>query len=389
MAATNDSVEELTEQQYIKNFSQRIIRERTGNFHSLKKSTDGKGVFPSIDSKTTTNRGNKLLQGVENVSRKRMFNPDAFNEETIYYNGSEHKLLHRKRMRFFPPGYENGIMESKEKTGDQEQSNDEIDLHKLVNVREILTPIASLSDVVNKKSVSRTFQNKVINDLSLKTVLLIEKEQSSVNRYSKLLDLFLGDYPKPLHESALKLKDYDHNLTLPEDDDENSNQSNITKSEDKEARDAKLKEAVATTEEDPFFALPQISNKDGLNLLKENKTDNNNTNISESEQMELSRQMTQIALQRNEEFIRNLLKIRNFLDKSTRIRERVLAWGKESAGVQDEGVTVPNVLRVVKRGLISINANKIVNDEDKNEDPIEDQEDTSTPNAAPTNANEN
>lgn len=384
MTTTDSSTGELTEQQYIKNFSQRIIRERTGNFHSLKKSADGKRIFPSIDSKVTTNRGNKLLQGVENVSRKRMFNPDAFNEETIYYNGSEHKLLHRKRMRFFPPGYENGIMESKEKTDDQEP--DEIDLHKLVNVREILTPIASLSDVVNKKSVSRTFQNKVINDLSLKTVLLIEKEQSSVNRYSKLLDLFLGDYPKPLHESTLKLKDYDHNLTLPDDDDENNTNTDITSSEDKEARDAKLKEAVAPTEEDPFFALPQISNKDGLNLLtSDNTNNNNNTTISETEQMELSRQMTQIALQRNEEFIRNLLKIRNFLDKSTRIRERVLAWGKESAGVQDEGVTVPNVLRVVKRGLISINAKKVANDED----PTEDQEDTATPSAAAINANEN
>ncbi|CAL9731853.1 transcriptional regulatory protein Rxt2p [Monosporozyma unispora] len=381
MTTTDNISEGLTEQQYIKLFSQRIIRERTGNFHSLKKTLDGKIIFPSIDSKTTTNRGNKLLQGVENVSRKRMFNEAALNEDTIYYNGSEHKLLHRKRMRFFPPGYENGILNSKLNEDEQSDDDEEMDLHKLVNFRDILTPIASLSDVVKKKSVSRTFQNKIINDLSLKTILMIEKEQSSVNRYSKLLDVFLGDYPKPLYESTLKLKDYDHNLTLPEEEEED-NTANTT--EDKDIRDAKLKEVINPAEEDPFFALPQLSNKDGINLLAGDNTTATttttknvpNNDISITEQMELTRQMTQIALQRNEEFIRNLLKIRNFLDKSTRIRERVLAWGKESAGVQDEGVTVPNVLRVVKRGLISISANKIVNDGHNNEDGVDNVEDT-------------
>ena len=145
-----------------------------------------------------------------------------------------------------------------------------------------------------------------------------------------------------------------------------------------------MKEVINPAEEDPFFALPQLSNKDGINLLAGDNTTATttttknvpNNDISITEQMELTRQMTQIALQRNEEFIRNLLKIRNFLDKSTRIRERVLAWGKESAGVQDEGVTVPNVLRVVKRGLISISANKIVNDGHNNEDGVDNVEDT-------------
>lgn len=379
----NDSNEESNEQLFIKAFSQKIIRDRTGNFPHYKRplnenlnknsTRSTSNIFDSVDSKIFTNRGNKMLQNSEYVTKRKLFNPMALNEDVIYYNGSEHKLLHRKKLKF-----SDNEIQNDNNIFDNDMDDQDIDLHKLVNVRDILTPISSLSDIVNKPSTLRRFQSKIMYDLSLKIVLMIEKEQSFVNRYSNLLDIFLGDYPNPLYESILKLKDYDHNLILPdkEDDEEEKKEmaeemgtknKNIEKQKDINGNE---RNNTDDTVEDPFFALPEISNKDGLKLLIGDNNGINDLNKINNinDQLELTRQMTQIALQRNEEFIRNLLKIRNFLDKSNRIQERILSWSKESVGIQDDDVTVPSVLRIVKRGLISATTNQTVRKTDENVD---------------------
>ena len=379
--------EEFNEQQLIKAFSRRIIRDRTGNFPHYKRplnsnlnkdgSRSSSTIFDSVDSKIFTNRGNKLLQNSEYVTKRKLFNPMALNEDVIYYNGSEHKLLHRKKLKSSSNETQQNINSNNNNSisdDDDDMDDQDIDLHKLVNVKDVLTPISCLSDIVNKPSTLRIFQNKIMYDLSLKIILMIEREQSFVNRYSNILDIFLGDYPNPLYESILRLKDYDHNLILPDKEEDDEEEKEKEKMETEKMMIEKQKDArghgSSNTVEDPFFALPEISNKDGLKLLIGNNSDlnslNNINNINE--QLELTRQMTQIALQRNEEFIRNLLKIRNFLDKSNRIRERILSWSKESVGIQDDDVTVPSVLRVVKRGLISATTNQTVKETDINVD---------------------
>lgn len=376
---TTDKVEDLgpaEERSFIRRFSQRIIKERSGNYKSLKRSRNGKLIYDG-SSGITSNRGNKLLQGSELVTREHL-NPNSIKEEVVYYNGSEHRLLQRmhKRMNFFPDTIPNS-------DGDEEL--EELDLNKLVDVREILTPIYSLSDVAKRSSVSRTYKNNILQNLSLQTILMIEKEQNSVIRYNRMLEVFLGDYPEPLYERNLKLKDYNHNLTLPEEEEEkievkgndkeneniNSNTQTQTQTNeshdntidnennDKTLDDTDLMEEEIIQDEDPFFTLPDVKNTDGLKVLLDD------LESSEAiEQMETTRQMAQIALQRNQEFIRNLKKIRNFMDNASRIRERILAWSKEYAGIPEDDVTVPNALRVVKRGIISATTNKSMGNEE-------------------------
>lgn len=522
------------ENDLIKRFSQRVVKERMGNFHRLKRSVNGEIIYPEVDCNTNSNWGNKLLQKSELIQQNKLVNVQSLKEDVVYYNGSEHNLLYRKRMKF--PKINSNTTATNTSTTNRNSNNasddldneNDFDLNNLVSVKDILTPIASLSDVVNKPSVLRTFSNPILDKLSLKTVLMIEKEQDSVIRYSKLLDTFLGDYPKPLIEANLKLPDYDHNLILPDDDDEEDEQDisqvnepnqvttkttsdivlngkdtqdtitdnnnttndlnklgthqkqinteeisnnktnvpidsktinkddeenvttddlNTTIEEDNKADDTKLNnqnilsnittaiddqtklhsdDTAATTiteplnnttmfnsnnsmdekntkysnnnpsneitntnndnklannnshdnstpttpqmnmdsntkidneqiitRNDPFFALPEIDGKDAFSELVDNMND-----MEIIEQMEITRQMAQIALQRNEEYIRNLQKIRNFFDNAERIRERIYSWGRESAGIQDEDVTIPNVLRVVKRGLISATTNR-------------------------------
>lgn len=213
-----------------------------------------------------------------------------------------------------------------------------------------------------------------------------------------MLEVFLGDYPEPLYEKNLKLKKYNHNLALPEEEengnenandtieklsrdttpvattveenvDPNSTDNTVDNEHNEEGETGKAiteqpdngndEESKSSTDmendNDPFFALPQVKDIDGLDVLLKDLE-----STEAIEQMETTRQMAQIALQRNQEFIRNLKTIRNFMDKASRIRERILAWSKEYSGIQEDGVTVPTALKVVKRGLISATTNRSV-----------------------------
>ena len=371
---TTTTVTELSpeeERAYIRSFSQHIIKERSGNYHPQKRTRDGQMVYPSAAG-IVSNRGNKLLQGSEPVSRTRL-DPRSMREEVVYYNGSEHKLLqrmHHKRMKFWPEGRDPAATVSV-----QEDEVEDVDLNDLVNVREILTPIASLSDVARRPRGKRTFKNKILQDLSQQTVLIVEKEQDSIIRYNKMLEVFLGDAPEPYYEANLKLKEYAHNLSLPDEEEDDSsnathpllvnaevsqergNETHDEEEEDEDKTNDEVDEEAAAAQmvpdEDPFFTLPGVKDTDGLNALLQDLE-----STEAVEQMETTRQMAQIALQRNQEFIRNLKKIRNFMDKANRIRERILAWSKEYSGIPEDDVTVPSALRVVKRGLISATTNR-------------------------------
>ncbi|SCU94341.1 LANO_0E06480g1_1 [Lachancea nothofagi CBS 11611] len=329
-------LEDAEAQNLIKLFSDAILRQKSGNFPKLKTSSDG-FVFPSTDG-ITSNRGHKLLQNSEGVSRTSLRNLSGNREEQVFYNGSVHKLLARNRQC------------------DDDDDNDggfSINLHELVNVRKILAPISSLEDVAKHPAISRTFKNKVLGELALQAVLMMEKEQNNVVALSRLLEAFLGDYPGPLLEDTLKLKEYDHNLKLHDDTDDNQ----VVQPSDHEREDTNV---------DPFFALPQLYPSNALPSVISDTQD------EAIEQVEAARQLAQIALQRNQEFIRNLQKIRNCIVKAERIKDRISMWGREYAGIPEEGVTIPSALHLVKRGLISATTNKTMMEEQIEDEPEED-----------------
>ncbi|SCU93411.1 LAFA_0F16270g1_1 [Lachancea sp. 'fantastica'] len=334
MTAKMDNADDKQIENHIKLFTGAILREKSGNFPRLKRSRDG-SVFSSTDG-ATTNRGNKLLQHAEGVKRTSLRNYDGSQEGHVFYNGSVHKLLARNRHNI-------------EDNEDESSSGSNVDLHELVDVRQILAPIASLEDIAKHPAVSKTFQSSVFRGLALQAVLMIEKEQNNVVAFSNVLEAFLGDYPGSLAERTLELEEYDHNLSL-----RDSSTSGYTTADQPEP----VKAEQDLSDGDPFFALPQFNPHNSLPSV-----------ISQregplSEEVEAARQLTQIALQRNQEFIRNLQKIRNCIVKAERIKERINMWSREFAGIPEEGVTVPNALHVVKRGLISATTNRTMTEEE-------------------------
>ncbi|QLL31380.1 hypothetical protein HG536_0B02430 [Torulaspora globosa] len=316
---------------YIQAFCRHVIKEKSGNYPALKKSADGTQVYPGAAG-ITSNRGNKLLQKAELVTRQVMNSSKPLNEESVYYNGSEHSLLKRRK-------------KIKSSVDEDDDGDEEVDLSKLVDVRKILTPISSLADVTRHDAIRRTFESGMLRDLSLQTSILIEKEQNSVMRYAKLLELFLGEHPEPLREDVLKLPMYDHNLKLPDED----NADDDEKDEAEQQQDTTERDNDG---EDPFFALPRVGGPEALLSLLPSV---NSPEVAE--EAEATRQLAQIALQRNQEFIRNLQTVRSALVKANRVRERILSWSREYTGYAEDDVTVPNALRAVKRGLISATTN--------------------------------
>ena len=391
------------EQDCINAFTRRVLKEKAGNYRPLKRGIDGKFIYQHA-SGVTTNRGNKLLQGSELISRNRLDTSRPLEEEKVFYNGSEHRLLQstRKRMKFPTIPQSESVLQTLPTDDPLEEDFDEINnLSKLVNVRELLTPISSLADICKRDSIKRTFNRTILKDLALNCILMIEKEQNSVTTYSQLLDVFLGDYPTPIYEKTLRLPKYDHSLTLKEEDLEDGSQLELINSDtrnandkDKQARvtmftrkipthtyydlleesktqqDDKTDDEIAEEDSDPFFAVPNLALPESYQkLLPETASPR------VLEEVENARQLVQIALQRNQEFIRNLQKIRGCIVKCNRIRERITSWSREYASIPEEGVTVPNALRAAKRGIISATTNRSMSVDEGVRDGQGDEED--------------
>ncbi|OUM55310.1 hypothetical protein BVG19_g4824 [[Candida] boidinii] len=255
-----------------------------------------------------------------------------------------------------------------------------ISLLKSIDLQSILGPITDPSDIINRKTINSIYQNNHLRNLANETIHIIEKEQDTVNQLSKLMNVFLGDDPLNNLPENLLLPKYDHDLDLfkkfdnidkidskdgevelkdekdvkegKEDKDEDA----VT-NDDKEIDESKSKfddrritrsQSITDTKEDgedgeddensneldatirqekygiianklikdPFFKLPEYV-KDF------------NYGISKNEDAEDSRQLIQIALQRNEEFIRSLSNIRNGFIRADRIKDNILKWCRE------------------------------------------------------------
>lgn len=255
-----------------------------------------------------------------------------------------------------------------------------ISLLKSIDLQSILGPITDPSDIINRKTINSIYQNNHLRNLANETIHIIEKEQDTVNQLSKLMNVFLGDDPLNNLPENLLLPKYDHDLDLfkkfdnideidskdgevelkdekdVKEDKEEKDEDAVT-NDDKETDESKSKfddrritrsQSITDTKEDgedgeddensneldatirqekygiianklikdPFFKLPEYV-KDF------------NYGISKNEDAEDSRQLIQIALQRNEEFIRSLSNIRNGFIRADRIKDNILKWCRE------------------------------------------------------------
>lgn len=254
----------------------------------------------------------------------------------VLVDGEEKEFIERKRRH--------SVSSTSSSTSSTNEDASKQDPYAGIDVASILAPVMRPEDAAKNQAIGRIFQDTALRDMAQQAVDIIEAEQKSAAALDLLMDIFLGENPKYLKIDNMKLPDYDHQLVDGETNEEMKLQSKRHKNDyviesaldNGSTNSVKTEEYLAllqTTSEnkritrnvdlsyqevDPFFALPQVEPdpNDGL----------------DPRFAEELRQVTQVTLQRNREYIRLLQKIRMGLIRAERLKDQVYKWCKEMNG---------------------------------------------------------
>lgn len=218
--------------------------------------------------------------------------------------------------------------------------------------------------------MARAFTSRTIRQLARRAMDIVNEEQRHAIQFARLMSVFLGDDPTFLKVDRLNLPIYNHldGITDPEegpdnkingigaissavaaaaapttDEDVSTEQANeptttadSTATQSTNTQPAKPKNGPSVlksksgsqaaeylnTDLEPFFGLPQIHIDRDYGIKTEDAED--------------ARQLTQIAQQRSEEFIRCMVNVRQGLLRAERYQSKVYKWCREMAGDEDD-----------------------------------------------------
>jgi hypothetical protein len=206
--------------------------------------------------------------------------------------------------------YEEDVSDRDEGDRELKDDEDEINPYEDIKLVDLLAPITHPSQVPTHPAISRSFKSTITVTLAKRALEVICDEQENVVKFSKLMSVFLGDDPSFLLHDKL-------NLPLLE------GRRNSTGKSEGELDDTNSRRTRHQTlqELDPFFALPQVNVDRNYGISPENA--------------EETRQLTQIAQQRLEEFIRCMVQIRSGLLRADRFTNQLYRWCKEMNGEDD------------------------------------------------------
>lgn len=270
------------------------------------------------------NRGLKLLKTIQpsfNTLRSKVTEYGGKKYSVLSNESIEIDNLHNKRK--WNEIYGDNKQDQNDDDEDDEE-DDELDYdedkeeHPLKKSRiiELLSPLNHPSEIISHPAISKTYKLQTLSKLASELIDLIEIEQTNLNWLNKLLQVLNGEDWFYLLEENLGLKDYDHGLDEDKkkkiEEKENNNKDNTVvedEFEDEEENKA-----------DPFFALPTA--------LKRYETYQQNLESSDPLKEELINYL-QVSIQRQHEYIKNLILLRNGLVRADRLKSDLYKWGKE------------------------------------------------------------
>lgn len=296
---------------------------------------------------TSTNRGQKLKRGSDLVYEGRLQTPpyDKHGVKLVNFEGRKRAVVYKRQRTSYRNPFRN-----QEKEYEQEEE-DEDNPYEGVNLQDLLAPITNPADLPSHPSMARAFTSRTIRQLARRAMDIVNEEHKHAVQFSRLMSVFLGDDPTFLKVEKLNLPIYDHlnGITSSDDGPENringlgatsaafvaqnaaqksangSGPLNVLKNKN---APSVLKSKVGKTVEqlavdlDPFFGLPQINSDRDYGIKADDAED--------------ARQLTQIAQQRSEEFIRCMNKVREGLLRAERYQTKVYKWCREMAGDEDD-----------------------------------------------------
>lgn len=201
-------------------------------------------------------------------------------------------------------------------TFDEEEEEDCTDFSdeenplKTIKFTEILAPLSYPIEIVTHQSILKIFNLQIFNNLAIDLIVLIETEQKNLNKINKLLLILNGeDYFYYLDDNFNQ--NNKNSLNLDSDDNENHIKSTLSQDEMSE-----------NLEIDTFFELPKTLKKSEINFNKK----------FNDEFLTLKKSLIKYLLaskQRHNEYINNLIQIRNSLIRADRLKNNLLKWGEK------------------------------------------------------------
>ncbi|KAL1577210.1 RXT2_N domain-containing protein [Candida albicans] len=307
-------------------FSLEVISRFKEALSAQKLDTDrnSKTLNEQNESLPVYNRGLKLSKTIQpsfNTLRSKVTEYGGKKYSVLTNESIEIDNLHNKRK--WNEIYGDNKQDQNEDDEDDEE-DDELDYdedkeeHPLKKSRiiELLSPLNHPSEIISHPAISKTYKSQTLSKLASELIDLIEIEQTNLNWLNKLLQVLNGEDWFYLLEENLGLKDYDHGLDEDKkkkiEEKENNNKDNTVvedEFEDEEENKA-----------DPFFALPTA--------LKRYETYQQNLESSDPLKEELINHL-QVSIQRQHEYIKNLISLRNGLVRADRLKSDLYKWGKE------------------------------------------------------------
>ena len=185
---------------------------------------------------------------------------------------------------------------------------------KKSRIIELLSPLNHPSEIISHPAISKTYKLQTLSKLASELIDLIEIEQTNLNWLNKLLQVLNGEDWFYLLEENLGLKDYDHGLD--EDKKKKLKKKIIIKTIRLLRMNLKMKKKIRLIR----FALPTA--------LKRYETYQQNLESSDPLKEELINYL-QVSIQRQHEYIKNLILLRNGLVRADRLKSDLYKWGKE------------------------------------------------------------
>lgn len=235
----------------------------------------------------------------------------------------------------------------------EEDSEDENPLKDL-RLTEILLSLRHPSEVVSHPGILGTFKLPVLSKLASELINIIEDEQNNLNWMNKLLQVLNGEDWYYLLEDKLGLPKYDHGLVNDRNGDEISDDSNgdikeeslkskpnanvnDANNNDNEQENEELpkritrstNEAESDQVDDPFFMVPEMLIKYEQHQAKLiEAAEPGEEDEFKTVQVELINYL-QVSIQSQQEYIKNLMELRNNIVRAQRLKEDLYKWGKE------------------------------------------------------------
>lgn len=254
-----------------------------------------------------TNRGNKLKRGARDAYEGKIAigANRRHHIEVIEYAGRRKAVVYKRRKVVYE---EDGNADKEENEPDSDSDNPYAD----IKLDDLLSPITYPGDVPHHPALKRIYQNSVTKWLAMRALDTILEEQKPVVQLAKLMSVFLGDDPSYILSEKLNLPEYNNKEgdgALYGTNGSSTGGGSNSNGEEKADETRRITRGQISQEVEPFFALPDISIDRDFGI--------------QSDAAEETRQLTQIALQRSEEFIRCMVKIRMDLLKADRYRKLV------------------------------------------------------------------